>query len=41
MNDKSRPDPGFLRMERTFNAPREAVFNTWTSADVLRRVLAE
>jgi uncharacterized protein YndB with AHSA1/START domain len=37
MNDAGRPDPIFLRMERTFNAPREAVFNAWTSADVLRR----
>jgi uncharacterized protein YndB with AHSA1/START domain len=26
-----------LRLERTFNAPREAVFEAWTSAEVLRR----
>jgi uncharacterized protein YndB with AHSA1/START domain len=26
-----------LRIERTFAAPAEAVFNAWTSADVLRR----
>ena len=37
MNDESPPDRVFLRMERTFNAPRQAVFNAWTSSDVLRR----
>jgi uncharacterized protein YndB with AHSA1/START domain len=30
-------DPSALRLERTFNAPAEAVFAAWTSAEVLRR----
>ena len=30
--------PGYVvRIERTFNAPAEAVFDAWTSADVLGR----
>jgi uncharacterized protein YndB with AHSA1/START domain len=37
MNEEGEADPIFLRMERTFNAPRQAVFNAWTSAEVLRR----
>jgi uncharacterized protein YndB with AHSA1/START domain len=28
---------GTLRMERTFNAPRQAVFDAWTSPEVLKR----
>lgn len=32
-----RPDPNVLRLERTFDAPAEAVFDAWTSAEVLRR----
>jgi uncharacterized protein YndB with AHSA1/START domain len=31
------PDPAPLRLERTFNAPAYAVFDAWTSAEVLRR----
>lgn len=26
-----------LRLERTFDAPREAVFEAWTSPEVMRR----
>lgn len=37
MNDATPPGPIVLRVERTFNAPVEAVFDAWTSADVLRR----
>jgi uncharacterized protein YndB with AHSA1/START domain len=30
--------PGYaIRIERTFDAPAEAVFDAWTSADVMRR----
>jgi uncharacterized protein YndB with AHSA1/START domain len=31
------PDADALRLERTFDAPAEAVFDAWTSAEVLRR----
>jgi uncharacterized protein YndB with AHSA1/START domain len=31
------PDPGVLRLVRTFNAPAQAVFGAWTSTEVLRR----
>jgi uncharacterized protein YndB with AHSA1/START domain len=31
------PGPIVLRVERTFNAPAEAVFDAWTSGDVLRQ----
>ncbi len=37
MNDEKSSDPIVLRVERAFNAPREAVFGAWTSADVLMR----
>jgi uncharacterized protein YndB with AHSA1/START domain len=37
MTDPTPPDPAALRLERTFNAPRQAVFDAWTSAEVLRR----
>ena len=37
MTDPTPPDPAVLRLERTFNAPAEAVFDAWTSAEVLRR----
>lgn len=37
MTDASPPDPEVLRVERTFNAPAQAVFDAWTSPDVLRR----
>jgi uncharacterized protein YndB with AHSA1/START domain len=30
-------DPGVLRLERTFNAPAQEVFEAWTSAEVLKR----
>jgi uncharacterized protein YndB with AHSA1/START domain len=30
--------PGYVvRIERTFDAPREVVFDAWTSPEVLRR----
>jgi len=35
VNDPSRPDT--IRIERVINAPRQAVFDAWLSADVLRR----
>jgi uncharacterized protein YndB with AHSA1/START domain len=31
------PDPAPLRLERTFNASAEEVFEAWTSTEVLRR----
>jgi|SRR5262245_23362217 len=31
------PDPNVLRLERTFDAPADAVFDAWTSPEVLRR----
>jgi uncharacterized protein YndB with AHSA1/START domain len=37
MTDVTPPDPGTLRLERTFNAPAQAVFDAWTSAEVLKR----
>jgi uncharacterized protein YndB with AHSA1/START domain len=33
----TEPDADALRLERTFDAPAEAVFDAWTSAEVLRR----
>jgi uncharacterized protein YndB with AHSA1/START domain len=33
----SPPEPDVLRMERSFPAPAQAVFDAWTSPDVLRR----
>jgi uncharacterized protein YndB with AHSA1/START domain len=35
MTDPTPPAP--LRLERTFNAPAQEVFDAWTSAEVLRR----
>ena len=35
MTDPS-PDPSTLRLERTFNAPAESVFNAWLSPRMLR-----
>jgi uncharacterized protein YndB with AHSA1/START domain len=33
-----RESPGYVvRIERTFDAPAEAVFDAWTSAEVMRR----
>jgi uncharacterized protein YndB with AHSA1/START domain len=37
VGDATPPDPFLLRMERTFNAPVHAVFEAWTSDDVLRQ----
>jgi uncharacterized protein YndB with AHSA1/START domain len=37
MSDAELPGPIVLRVERTFNASREAVFDAWTSSDVLIR----
>ena len=37
MTDAIPPDPAPLRLERTFKASPRAVFEAWTSADVLRR----
>lgn len=31
------PDPADLRLERTFEASREAVYDAWTNPEVLRR----
>ena len=37
MSEQTPPDPMVLRIERTFNAPAQAVFDAWTSVEVLRR----
>jgi uncharacterized protein YndB with AHSA1/START domain len=37
MTDAKPPATITLRLERTFNSPARAVFDAWTSADVLRR----
>ena len=37
MTHPTPSDPPPLRMERTFKAPPQAVFDAWTSTDVLRR----
>jgi uncharacterized protein YndB with AHSA1/START domain len=37
VTDPTPPDPAALRVERTFNASPEAVFEAWTSAEMLRR----
>jgi uncharacterized protein YndB with AHSA1/START domain len=37
MSDATPLDRDVLRIERTFNAPARAVFDAWTSAEVLRR----
>ena len=37
MTDPERPDPTAIRIERAFAAPAQAVFDAWTSADLLRR----
>lgn len=37
MTNSKPPDPDALRLERRFNAPAKAVFDTWTSAELLRR----
>jgi uncharacterized protein YndB with AHSA1/START domain len=37
MTDSTRPEGITLRLERTFDAPVQSVFDAWTSAEVLRR----
>jgi uncharacterized protein YndB with AHSA1/START domain len=37
VTDPIPPDATTLRLERTFKAPAQAVFEAWTSADTLRR----
>jgi uncharacterized protein YndB with AHSA1/START domain len=37
VTDPLPPDATALRLERTFRAPAHAVFEAWTSADMLRR----
>jgi uncharacterized protein YndB with AHSA1/START domain len=37
VSDPTPPDRDLLRIERTFKAPARAVFDAWTSAEVLRR----
>src|SRR5262249_60767935 len=37
MTEPAAPQDRVLRLERTFNAPARAVFDAWTSAEVLRR----
>jgi uncharacterized protein YndB with AHSA1/START domain len=37
MTDPTPPDPVALRVERAFDASPEAVFDAWTSAEMLRR----
>ena len=37
MTDWTPPDPAALRLVRTFKASAQAVFDAWTSAEVLRR----
>ncbi len=37
MTGATPSDPGPLRLERIFNAPAQAVFDAWTSAEVLKR----
>jgi uncharacterized protein YndB with AHSA1/START domain len=38
MSDWTPPDPAALRLVRTFKAPAQAVFDAWTSPEVLRRL---
>lgn len=37
MTEPDSPDPDAVRLERTFDAPAEAVFDAWLSPEVLRR----
>jgi uncharacterized protein YndB with AHSA1/START domain len=37
MTDRIPPDAITLRLERTFKAPAQAVFEAWTSAEMLKR----
>jgi glutathione S-transferase len=36
MNQTGRPDPDSIRLERIIRAPREAVFDAWLSAEMLK-----
>jgi uncharacterized protein YndB with AHSA1/START domain len=37
VTESSDPDPTAIRLERIIKAPREAVFDAWFSAEMLRR----
>lgn len=37
MTGQPSPDPTALRLERSFNAPAQVLFDAWTSAETLRR----
>jgi uncharacterized protein YndB with AHSA1/START domain len=37
VTDPTPPDPTVLRLERTFSAPAQDVFDAWTSSEGLRR----
>jgi uncharacterized protein YndB with AHSA1/START domain len=37
MTDSAPHDPTAIRIERTFRAPAQAVFEAWTNAEMLRR----
>ena len=37
MTDSDATDPTAIRIERRFSAPAQAVFEAWTSAEMLRR----
>jgi uncharacterized protein YndB with AHSA1/START domain len=37
LSETRAPESESLRLERTFDAPREAVFDAWTAPEVLRR----
>ena len=37
MTDRIPPDAITLRLERTFKSPAQAVFEAWTSAEMLKR----
>lgn len=37
MTDSAPHDSTAIRIERTFRAPAQAVFEAWTSAEMLRR----
>jgi uncharacterized protein YndB with AHSA1/START domain len=37
VNDRRQADPSAIRLERIIEAPREAVFDAWLSAEMLRR----
>jgi uncharacterized protein YndB with AHSA1/START domain len=37
MSESAAHDPAAIRIERTFRAPAQAVFDAWTSVEALRR----